>query len=76
VVCIFFVNIFDAKVVDSQAEGDRAMRVSEEARSVASPYTPMCVQVLHKACIGNDSRLWQAIHALADFNHEMVVVDQ
>ena len=73
------VDILDAKVVNDEAERDGSVGICEESGSVSNRMIAMggkvLDKVLDKACVGNDAGLWQPIHALADFDHNVSIMD-
>ncbi len=69
-------HIFDSKVIDHETKLNGARGVMKEARSVWSWLVTMGGQVGGKAGVGNDASLGKAIHALAYFDQNVVVVHQ
>jgi len=71
------VDILDAKVVNGEAERDGSVGMCEEAGGVTSNgMIAMGGKVLDKACVGNNPGLWQPVHALADFDHNVAIMDK
>ena len=54
---VFFANVFHAKVVDHETEGDRSGFVREETRSVRRRRVTLGFQVEGQLCVGDDSGL-------------------
>ncbi len=73
---VFAANIFDAKVVDNKAEGDRAGGMMEEARSVFGRTVAKGGKMFDKAVVCKDSSLREAVHAFANLDHDIAVVDE
>jgi hypothetical protein len=73
---VFAANIFDAKVVDNKAEGDRVGGMMEEARSVFGRTVPKGDKMFDKAVVCKDSGLRGAVHAFANLGHDRAVVDE
>ena len=70
------VDILDAKVVNGEAERDGLVGMCEEAGGVSNRMIAMGGKVLDKACVGNNPGLWQPVHALADFDHNVAIMDK
>ena len=73
---VVFSDVFYSKVVDDEGESDGSRSVSKEAGSVGSGDVAVGAEVLGKALIGEDAGLRKAVHAFADFGHDVVVVDE
>jgi hypothetical protein len=69
---VFAANIFDAKVVDNKAEGDRAGGMMEEAGSVFGKTVAKGGKMFDKAVACKDSGLREAVH----LDHDRAVVDE
>jgi hypothetical protein len=73
---VFVANIFDAKVVDNKAEGDRAGGMMEEAGSVFGRTVAKGGNMFDKAVVCKDSGLREAVHAFTNLDHDRAVVDE
>lgn len=73
---MFAANILDTKVIDNEAESNGSSLVDEEAGSVFGLDVAMLGEVWDELVVGKSSGLWEAIHALANFHIDEVVVDK
>ena len=71
---VFFSDVFDAKVIDDEAEGDGARCVLEEAWDALGLDVAMSGKVGNKLVVGNAAGLGKAIHAFSDFNVDKALV--
>ena len=69
-------NVLDAEVVDDKSEGDGPSGVAEETRCVSSGGVAVKGEVFLEAVVCKDAGLGKAVHAFADLNHDLVVVDE
>ncbi len=67
-------NIFDSEVINNKTERYRAGFMCEETGCVFGGMVTIGGKVFDKALVGEDSCLWEAIHAFANFNHDVAVV--
>jgi hypothetical protein len=65
---IVFANIFDAKVVDDEAEGDVAALVSPKAGGARRWGVAVFGEVGLESNVGEEAGLFKAVHAFANFN--------
>jgi hypothetical protein len=73
---VFTANILDTKIVDDKGENDRAGRVLEKARGVSTLVVAMGGKVRDKGIICNFSSLGKAVHAFADLDINVAVMDK
>ena len=73
---MFAANILDTEVVNYEAESNGTSFVDKEAGSVFGLDVSMLGEVWDELVIGKASGLWEAIHALANFHIDKVVVDK
>lgn len=76
VVSMLFTNSFDTKIVDNKGEKDGASFVSPETGGVTGRFVSILSEVLDKAFVRNLSGLGETVHAFADFNEDMSIVDK
>jgi hypothetical protein len=68
VVGIVFADVLDAKVVDNEAEGDVAARVTPEAGGSRRGGVAVFGKVGGETNVGNEAGLFEVVHALAKFH--------
>ncbi len=68
VICVGEAQVLDAKVVGNEAEGDVVALVTPEAGGSRRGGVAVFGKVGGEANIGNEAGLFEAVHALADFN--------
>jgi hypothetical protein len=71
---VVLVGVANAEIINNQAESDGIGVMVEEAWGVGALVVTMEGQVLHQGLIGEDTSLGKAIHTLADFYKDGVVV--
>ena len=67
-------NVFDAKVIDDEAEADWAPFVAPKARSVSYGGVTIVSQEADELLFGKYARLWKAIHAVLYFGIDFAFV--
>jgi hypothetical protein len=79
-----FSNVLDAEVVNDEGEQDGTPFVAPEALWVLASVISMWCEAFRKEIVGNDTSLWESIHAAGDADvdiafldkgHEVVLVD-
>ena len=73
--CVVFADVFYAKVVDVEGELDRPGLVFPKAWCVFGRDVAKCGKVFALLVGGDDAGLREAVHALADFNVNVSVVN-
>lgn len=78
--CILLAHILDTKVADNKCEGDGLSALNSvmqiETRSALNRAVAIFGEVHHKMIIGEDTSVREAIHALANFDENVAVVDE
>jgi hypothetical protein len=73
--CVVFADVFYTKVVDNEGELDRPGLVFPKAWCVFGRDVAECGKVLTQLVVGDDAGLREAVHARADFNVNVSVVN-
>ena len=73
---MLFANGLDAKSVVNKGEEDGANFVSPESGSVSVRFVSVLEKVLDKAFVCKLSGLQETVHAFADLNEDMFIVDE
>jgi len=73
---MFATNVFDTKIINDEAKGNRACNMAEQTRGVFCLNVTMLGKVGNKLVVGNSASLGEAIHAAADFNVDVIIVDK
>ena len=71
---MFFANIFDAKVINNEAECDRAGGMLEESWDAFGLMIAVLGEVGDEFIIGKASCLWKPIHSFPDFHVDIAIV--
>ena len=73
---MFAANVLNSKVVDDKAEGDGTGGMTEEARHVGSGTVTKGGKMFDEVVVGQDASLREAVHSLANFDHDRAVVNE
>ena len=73
---IRFVDVFDTKIINNQHEGKVVQSMFPQAQGDWHWSEPMWGKEFGEAVIGNVAGLGEPIHAFADFNVDVLVVDE
>ena len=73
---VLLADVVYPEVVDDESECDWSCAVAEETWGVSGGVVAVGCEVLREAIVCEDSGLGEAIHAFADFGHDVVVVDK
>ena len=71
---MLFAHVFDAEVVDYEAETDGSSYMHEEAWDGFGLVVSMCGEMWDEVVIGNLACLWESVHAFVDFDEEKSVL--
>ena len=74
VVSMLFANVFYAKIVDDEAECDRAPLMTPKPRCVGNRCIAVFAQELDKLFFGEDSCLGETVHTAANFHVDFTFV--
>ena len=73
VLCMFFSNIFDTKIVNREGKGDRSPVMFPIARGSCTLLVTFCDQLCFKQLLCNDAGLWQSVHTFLDADIDIIV---
>ena len=73
--CMFLADIADEEVVDDKGESNGARLVNEETRSVTTLTVAAFVETFAEGIVGNASSLFETVHATADSDIHVTIVD-
>ena len=76
VVSMFFTHILDSKIINNKAESDRSSCVAIETMGEFARMVAEFCKVFNKMVIGEDSGLWEAIHAFDNLCQDVTIVDE
>jgi hypothetical protein len=71
---MFFLNVFYPKVVDDKRKSDWAPLIGSQPWHCFALVEPVFLQPFFQELLGNDPRLREPVHALADFAVDVPVI--
>jgi hypothetical protein len=66
-------DILDAEIIDDKDKGNRTSSMFEVAWSGGDGSIAILGEVEYKTFVGNDTGLWEAIHAFVDLDVDVTV---